>query len=97
MDPIKSISDNSINPISSSNKVPSGEVTFQDTFKSLVSQVEGQLEEAGQMAENFAVGKDQSLHETMIAAEKAGLSFRLLLQIRNKLLEAYQEIMRMTF
>ena len=97
MDPIKSISGNSINPISNSNKAPSGEVTFKDTFKSLVSQVEGQLEEADQMAENFAAGKDQSLHETMIATEKADLSFRLLLQIRNKLLEAYQEIMRMNF
>jgi flagellar hook-basal body complex protein FliE len=59
--------------------------------------VEGQLEEADQMAENFAVGKGESLHGTIIAAEKADLSFRFLLQIRNKLLEAYQEIMRMNF
>lgn len=96
MDPIKSISSGiSVNPVSNSNKAP--ETTFQDTFKSLLSQVEGQLEEADQMAENFAVGKGESLHETIIAAEKADLSFRFLLQIRNKLLEAYQEIMRMNF
>ena len=37
------------------------------------------------------------IHETMIALEKAGISMRLLLQVRNKALEAYREIMRMSF
>ena len=37
------------------------------------------------------------IHETMIALEKAGISLRLVLQVRNKALEAYREIMRMPF
>ena len=48
------------------------------------------------MAE-FAVGERQNLHEIMITSEKAGISFKLLMEIRNNLLEAYKEIMRMQF
>lgn len=43
----------------------------------------------------LAVGDEKNVHETMLAIEKADLSFRLLLQVRNKLLGAYQEIMRL--
>jgi flagellar hook-basal body complex protein FliE len=49
------------------------------------------------MTEDFAIGKNNNIHEVMIAAEKAGLSLKFLMQIRNKLLDAYQEIMRMSF
>ena len=56
-----------------------------------------QMKEADQKVREFAVGEKQGLHEIMIASEKAGISFKLLLQIRNKLLEAYREIMRMQF
>ena len=56
-----------------------------------------EIKETDRKMEDFAVGKQYNLHEIMIASEKADLSFRFLLQIRNKLLEAYQEIMRMNF
>jgi flagellar hook-basal body complex protein FliE len=42
-----------------------------------------QLEDAG------------SIHEAMIALEKAGISFQVMMQVRNKILDAYQEVMRM--
>lgn len=52
-----------------------------------------------QQAENeiqaFAVGNNGDLHKTMIAMEEADVSFQLLMQIRNKIVAAYQEIMRM--
>jgi flagellar hook-basal body complex protein FliE len=41
------------------------------------------------------VGEQGNLHEVMIALEKAKLSFELILAVRNKSLEAYQELMRM--
>ena len=72
-------------------------IGFADTLKALTKQVDAQLQEADRKAQEFAVGKQQNLHEVMIASEKAGLSFRFLLQIRNKLMEAYQEIIRMQF
>lgn len=51
--------------------------------------------EAAASMKALAVGDEKNLHETMLAIEKADLSFRLLLQVRNKLLGAYQEIMRL--
>ena len=70
---------------------------FQDTLNSLVAQVNSQLQEADQLTQEFALGKTDSLHEVMIATEKSGISLSFLLQIRTKLLDAYQEIMRMNF
>ena len=71
--------------------------SFADTLKAFTLHVDEQLKEADQKTQTFAVGKNQNLHEVMIASEKANISFRLLLQIRNKLMEAYQEITRMQF
>ena len=45
--------------------------------------------------QELAVGKSQNIHETMIAAEKADVALRLMVQVRNKMIEAYQEMMRM--
>ena len=70
---------------------------FQDILKSLVSSVDKQLKEANQLSEEFAIGKRRNLSEIMIASNKAELSLKFLIQIRNKLLEAYQEITRMHF
>lgn len=70
---------------------------FADTLKDFTRYVDGELQKADQIKQEFAVGTRADLHEVMIASEKADLSFRLLLQMRNKMLEAYQEIMRMQF
>lgn len=70
---------------------------FLKTLSSLYNQVNQELNTADQVSAEFATGKKYDLHEVMIVTEKAGISFRLLLQIRNKLLEAYQEVMRMQF
>ncbi len=45
--------------------------------------------------QKLMAGETQDLHETMIAVQKADLSFQMMMQVRNKLLQAYQEIMRM--
>jgi flagellar hook-basal body complex protein FliE len=52
-------------------------------------------QEAEKAARAFALGETQSIHDTMITLERADLSLRLLTQIRNKAVEAYQEMMRM--
>ncbi|KUO52774.1 MAG: flagellar hook-basal body protein FliE [Desulfitibacter sp. BRH_c19] len=51
--------------------------------------------EADVLTQRMAVGDDVELHEVMIATEKAELAMQLTLQIRNKLIEAYQEISKM--
>jgi flagellar hook-basal body complex protein FliE len=72
-------------------------ISFQNTLKELVSNVDKQMKESDQLTQDFATGKNNNIHEVMIASEKSGISLRFLLQIRNKLLDAYQEIMRMNF
>jgi flagellar hook-basal body complex protein FliE len=67
---------------------------FGDLLRRAVGQV-NQLQKAADTAtQEFSVGHTQDVASTLIAIEKANLGFQLTLQIRNKLLEAYQEIMR---
>ena len=79
-------------------KLPAAKVeseSFGQIFKDLISETNQLQSEAGKIAEKFALGEISDIHEVMIAAEKAGVAFELVLEIRNKLIEAYQEMMRM--
>ena len=97
MDPVKSITSGPVPFPGSKNVQESREGSFMDTLKTFYRNVDDQLKEADRISAEFAVGKRQDIHEIMVASEKANLSFRLLLEIRRKLLESYQEIMRMNF
>ncbi|MBA4397635.1 MAG: flagellar hook-basal body complex protein FliE [Syntrophus sp. (in: bacteria)] len=75
---------------------PSGAaVGFADALKGAVAETSKLQREADGAAMNVLAGDAGSLHHAMIALEKANVSFRTLLQVRNRVLEAYQEIMRM--
>jgi flagellar hook-basal body complex protein FliE len=68
---------------------------FENQLKSALGEVD-QLQRNAEQAIQQMVGEGKGdLQETMIALEKADVSFRLMMQIRNKVLDAYQEIMRM--
>jgi flagellar hook-basal body complex protein FliE len=71
--------------------------SFADTIAESISQVEEDHRKANEAIQDLATGKRKTLHETMIAVEKADVSFRMLMAVRNKLLTAYQEVMRMQF
>jgi flagellar hook-basal body complex protein FliE len=97
MDPIRGLP-NVPQPMQPQNRTQEASPSsFQDTLEAFYREVDAEMKAADQMAAEFAVGKRHSLHEIMIASEKAGISFKLLVEIRNKLLDAYQEIMRMSF
>ena len=51
--------------------------------------------EADEAVENLAAGKQKDIHATMIALEKADVAFQLLMQVRNKIISAYETVMRM--
>ena len=70
------------------------EKTFFELLKESISKLNSHLIEAEKTAQEFILGK-RDIQEVLIAIEKANLEFRLAVQIRNKLIEAYQEIMRM--
>jgi flagellar hook-basal body complex protein FliE len=68
---------------------------FAEWFSGELSSVNDKLIIADHDMQKLAVGAAGNLHEVMIHMEEARLSFQLLAQVRNKLLEAYQEVMRM--
>ncbi len=68
---------------------------FQDALTSAIQSVESSSAEASASAERFLSGQGEELHTTILASERASLTFDLFLQARNKVVSAYQEIMRM--
>ena len=55
-----------------------------------------QLHHTAQTAmEELATGRNGNIHETLLSMNKAGTSFKMLMQVRNKVINAYQEVMRM--
>jgi flagellar hook-basal body complex protein FliE len=69
--------------------------SFGETLNKAIADVNSLQTEAGKQVENMVAGDAVDLHEVMIAVEKAKTSFDLLMEIRNKAIEAYREIMRM--
>lgn len=64
-------------------------------FSELVSKVNDIQVQSDKSIQSLASGESKNLHEVMIAVEKASISFQFMSQVRNKALDAYQEIMRM--
>ena len=74
---------------------PAGGTDFSALVKNFVGDVNAQQAKAGQMVSGLQSGQNVSLHQAVLSMEEASVSFQLLVEVRNKLLESYQEIMRM--
>ncbi len=70
---------------------------FSEVLKDSIKKVNDLQLEADEAIKSFAKGESKDIHETMLAMQKADISFRMMMQIRNKIVEAYQEVMRMQF
>lgn len=68
---------------------------FKETISNFVNEVNDLQIKAGESIENFASGKAENVHEVMIAMAKAEVSFKFMMETRNKLVDAYKEIMKM--
>ncbi|MBI4504398.1 MAG: flagellar hook-basal body complex protein FliE [Chloroflexi bacterium] len=69
--------------------------SFQKVLGEAIGQVDTLQQRADELAVRVATGDEVDLHDAVIAQERAALAFRLTLQVRNKLLEAYHELTRM--
>jgi len=71
----------------------------QGPFGQLLTQFVGEVNEkqavSTEMVNGLLSGQDIPLHRVMIAMEEAGVAFQMMVEVRNKLLEGYQELMRM--
>jgi flagellar hook-basal body complex protein FliE len=94
---LKQIQNENNNILSNSNGHQPDKIgkSFMDHLKSSISDVNNAQKVSDRMAMELSTGQSNNIHETMISASRAELSFNLMVQIRNKALEAYNEIMRM--
>jgi flagellar hook-basal body complex protein FliE len=94
------------NPISSIGAVPGLEPlrplqeagksgAFQNVLEGTIRKLDLVHQDAADAVQKFLSGENEELHTTVLAAEKAEIAFDLGLQVRNKVVSAYQEIMRM--
>ncbi|MDD4053126.1 MAG: flagellar hook-basal body complex protein FliE [candidate division Zixibacteria bacterium] len=81
--------------ISQPKAAPEGKESFGDLLSKAITDVNDLQSTAATAQDKLVRGDAAELHQVMIAAEKAGISFDLLLEVRKRLVEAYQELSRM--
>ncbi len=69
--------------------------SFSQTLKDAVNNVNDLQVKSNVEMEKLATGQTKNISEVMIASEKASIAFKLLMQVRNKVIAAYQDVMRM--
>lgn len=70
-------------------------VSFADTLTQAIGKVNTLHQESDKGMQNLATGKSENIADVMIAAEKADIALKVMVQVRNKIIDAYQEMMRM--
>ena len=73
------------------------EAGFGDTLKDAISQVNELSNKSDQSIAQLVQGERQDVHNVMIAVEKADIAFQLMMQVRNKIVNAYQEVSKLQF
>lgn len=68
---------------------------FKNVFQSAIQQVEASRTTADNAVQSYLSGENQELHSTILATQTAELQFDMFMQVRNKVVSAYQEIMKM--
>ncbi len=81
-----------ISPLSDNKVQPDN--MFSSMLKNNIQDTNSLLNKAAQYQYDFSVLRNRELHEVMIASEEASMALKLTMQIRNKVIEAYQELLR---
>ena len=93
-----------INPISSDLPLSSGRKAvganeggsrFGDILRDAISTVNDLQQQSDIEIQKIMTGESEELHTAVVAMQKADLSFQMMMQVRNKIVQAYQEVMRM--
>ncbi|MGD9809550.1 MAG: flagellar hook-basal body complex protein FliE [Deferribacterales bacterium] len=79
---------------STQEKKPEASVDFSSMLKDALKDVNGAQLEADDAVQKVLSGETKDIHSTMIALQKADVSLKMMLEVRNKIMEAYQEVMR---
>lgn len=84
-------------PQTAGANLPSDGADFSQTLDGVMNQVEGLQSDAQTKVRELLQGNGQDIHSAMIAVQKADLSFQLMMQVRNKIIQAYQTVSQMQF
>ena len=76
-------------------KPATGTQSFSNVVERFIQDTNAQQLQADQAVQQLATGQSDSIPDTMLALTKADLSLRVFMEVRNKVIEAYQEVMRM--
>jgi flagellar hook-basal body complex protein FliE len=93
--PILPIDPSRIQPVVHSPAAARAGGDFQQAFAHAIGGVERVRQAGNQSVEAFLAGEGEELHQTVLATQRAELAFDLFLEMRNKVVQAYQDIMRM--
>lgn len=77
------------------NETKSGEAGFGKLLKDTIDEVNKSQLQSDEMTKKLVMGENVDLHSVMIASQKASITMQTTMEVRNKVIEAYQEIMRM--
>ncbi|MEG6585876.1 flagellar hook-basal body complex protein FliE [Dendrosporobacter sp. 1207_IL3150] len=78
-----------------SKTLPSGDVNFRQFLSEAINNVNNLQLKAAKSSVDLAAGKVEDISQVVVATEKASIALQLTMQVRNKAVEAYQEVMRM--
>ena len=94
MNPVNNVSPGLSLPIQAPGKADAGQASqsFKDFLLNSIQEVNSMQSAADQAVEAISAGEDISPAEVLTAVQKADIAFRLMMQIRNKLVQAYQEV-----
>lgn len=95
INPIAGITPISSTPLNISSGEASQPRAFQKVLEGTIGTIESLNSNAGTAVQNFLSGQNEDLHTTILATQQAEMAFELGLQVRNKVVSAYQEIMKM--
>ena len=74
---------------------PKGDGSFSNVFLEAIERVQGARQESNEKIQSLLAGETEDIHQVALSAQKAELAFELAQQVRNKVVSAYQEVMRM--
>ena len=94
MTPLQNVSET--NKVSNITTPYEAQQSFATTLKDAISKVNDQQIQSDKLTEKLISGGDVELHEVMIASQKASITLNATMEVRNKVIEAYQEILRMS-
>ena len=81
--------------INSTQKTSENKTSFADVINDALNRVNDLQVQSSNMTDDFLTGKSDNIHSVMIAGSKADLALQMTLQVRNKVMDAYKEIMNM--